>query len=317
MPKLLDLTGQRFDKLVVLEQAPSRKRHVIWKCQCDCGNICEVSSEFLRNTKQGNRIRDCGCSKLKNIKKQEQQERIKEQNNRLVGKKFGKLTVKRATKERHFGSIVWECECECGNIKYVPTNLLVSGHTQSCGCLVREVQSNDLTGQKFGKLTVLFPCDYKRNSSIIWHCKCDCGNECDVESYSLRSGNTKSCGCISSSIGELLIESLLLENNINYKKEQAFPDFKTPNNGYYRYDFAIIENNHIIRLIEFDGIQHYSTRTGIWGDEKTDPLEQRQQRDKEKNEYALSHNIPLVRIPYWERDNLTLDMLLGDKYLVR
>lgn len=39
-------------------------------------------------------------------------------------------------------------------------------------------------------------------------------------------------------------------------------------------------------------------------------------RDNEKNEYALSHNIPLVRIPYWERDNITLDMLLGDQYLI-
>ncbi len=36
MAKLIDLTGQRFDKLIVLEKAPSRKRHTYWKCQCDC-----------------------------------------------------------------------------------------------------------------------------------------------------------------------------------------------------------------------------------------------------------------------------------------
>lgn len=36
------------------------------------------------------------------------------------------------------------------------------------------------------------------------------------------------------------------------------------------------------------------------------------ERDKVKNEYALSHGIPLVRIPYWERDNITLEMLFGD-----
>lgn len=35
-----------------------------------------------------------------------------------------------------------------------------------------------------------------------------------------------------------------------------------------------------------------------------------------KNEWAKEHNIPLVRIPYWERDKITLDMILGDKYLV-
>ena len=39
--------------------------------------------------------------------------------------------------------------------------------------------------------------------------------------------------------------------------------------------------------------------------------------DKIKNEYALSHNILLVRIPYWERDKITLDMILGSTYEVR
>lgn len=38
----------------------------------------------------------------------------------------------------------------------------------------------DLTGQKFGKLTVLFEQPERKNSKIVWHCKCDCGNECDV-----------------------------------------------------------------------------------------------------------------------------------------
>ena len=42
-----------------------------------------------------------------------------------------------------------------------------------------------------------------------------------------------------------------------------------------------------------------------------------QKRDKIKNEYALSHNIPLVRIPYWERDKITLEMILGSTYEVR
>ena len=40
-----------------------------------------------------------------------------------------------------------------------------------------------------------------------------------------------------------------------------------------------------------------------------------EQRDEEKNQWAKRHNIPLVRIPYYERDNITLEMLLGDEYL--
>lgn len=78
------------------------------------------------------------------------------------------------------------------------------------------------------------------------------------------------------------------------------------------YDFAIIQNNEVVRLIEFDGEQHYR-EVPQW----RTSLDVIQRRDKEKNEYALSNNIPLVRIPYWERDNITLDMIMGDKYLVR
>ena len=61
------------------------------------------------------------------------------------------------------------------------------------------------------------------------------------------------------------------------------------------------------RLIEFDGEPHYQEIP-----EWRTTLEMVQQHDKEKNEYALFHNIPLVRIPYWERDNITLEMIMGD-----
>jgi len=40
------------------------------------------------------------------------------------------------------------------------------------------------------------------------------------------------------------------------------------------------------------------------------------ERDEEKNNYAINHNIDIVRIPYTERDNITLELLLGEKYLI-
>lgn len=78
-----------------------------------------------------------------------------------------------------------------------------------------------------------------------------------------------------------------------------------------RYDFAILKDNNVVRLIEFDGEQHFM-EIPAWG-----KLEITQKRDKIKNDYALTHNIPLVRIPYWERDNITLDMIMGDQYLIK
>jgi hypothetical protein len=53
----------------------------------------------------------------------------------------------------------------------------------------------DISGRRFGRLQVV------RFEKIIdggsaWLCKCDCGNEIVLRSYSLKSGNTRSCGCL-------------------------------------------------------------------------------------------------------------------------
>lgn len=111
------------------------------------------------------------------------------------------------------------------------------------------------------------------------------------------------------------IEVLLKNNSIPYKAEIGFPDLydKDPRCR-LRYDFGIIDDNSIIRLIEFDGIQHFIEMWGNRGSE--DSLKDRRLRDRKKNEYAFSHNIPLVRIPYLKRNNITLDMILGDEFLM-
>lgn len=53
----------------------------------------------------------------------------------------------------------------------------------------------DLTGQKFGRLTVLYRNGSNKKGLVIWHCKCDCGNECDKLGIRLVKGVCKSCGC--------------------------------------------------------------------------------------------------------------------------
>ena len=309
MAQLKDLTGCKFGKLTVLEKAPSKNRKTQWKCICECGNTCIVSGEYLN--RKAATIRSCGCALSKNIKAKEKEEK----RNYLIGKKFGKLTVIERTNESSSSGIIWLCQCDCGNLKKVSTGLLTSGHTQSCGCLIRETHMIDITNQRFGKLTALYPCDYKKRQTILWHCRCDCGKECDVDGSFLRRGLTKSCGCITSSIGEINIEKILLNNDILYQKEYKYKDLLSKQNKPLRFDFALLNNNNqIFRLIEFDGVQHYSEISGIWNSEES--LEERQQRDQKKNDYAIKNNIPLVRIPYWERDNITLEMIMGNQYLI-
>lgn len=57
MPKLIDLTGQRFERLLVIERAGSRKGQTMWRCRCDCGNERVIQSSSLT----GGRSRSCGC----------------------------------------------------------------------------------------------------------------------------------------------------------------------------------------------------------------------------------------------------------------
>lgn len=52
----------------------------------------------------------------------------------LTGQKFYMLTVLGLSEKRVRNAITWKCKCDCGNITYVNTNQLTSGHCKSCGC---------------------------------------------------------------------------------------------------------------------------------------------------------------------------------------
>ena len=239
----------------------------------------------------------------------------------LTSKNYGRLTV--IQRGPNIGkSTAWYCQCSCGNPKLVLIrgDHLKSGATQSCGCLhkasfsqIAKQNKKDLTGQTFGELKVLRQIENERyNNGLIWECLCSCGNIIKVPAMHLSNGHTHSCGCIGRSVGENNITKILKDNNIIFEQEKVFTDqlfSDTAANG--RYDFYLPLEN---RLIEFDGEQHFK-KSNYWN--QYNLFNQQQLHDKEKNEYALSHNIPLVRIPYWERDNITLEMIMGDKYLVK
>lgn len=52
-----------------------------------------------------------------------------------------------------------------------------------------------MTGIRFGYLVAIFPTEKRIQRKVVWKCRCDCGNECEVLSTNLTSGRTKSCGC--------------------------------------------------------------------------------------------------------------------------
>lgn len=124
----------------------------------------------------------------------------------LTGQKFGRLTViERAetyvSESGKSKAIMWKCKCECGKYVNVRGSGLKNGRAQSCGCLQKEKISKfnliDLTGQKFGKLTVTRRAECDNSRCVKWFCDCDCGNSDVVcRSDSLRYGRKTSCGCV-------------------------------------------------------------------------------------------------------------------------
>lgn len=303
-PRMKDLTGIRKNNFIYIKPAKRDGYRTYWWALCDCGTI------FMIRVDQNN----LGCQQCS---KKEWAQNIKGKTMKdLSNQKFGKLTALYPLEERKNGHIVWHCKCKCGNEIDVIGNSLTSNNTQSCGCLKKEncyfVQlKENLIGQKFGYLTVLEETNQREYGKIIWKCQCECGKIIYLNTSRLKEGNDTSCGCKKqNSLGVLNIIKLLKENNIIFKQEYTE---KTLNKK--RFDFAIYDNsNNLIKLLEFDGEQHYRS-SGGWNTPET--LKEVQQRDKEKNNWAKEHNIPLVRIPYWERDNITLDMIMGDQYLVK
>lgn len=131
----------------------------------------------------------------------------------LTGMVFGRLTVIEQAEDYvnpNDGKRIarWLCKCSCQEDRYITTNgtNLTRGLTKSCGCYAKEMTSAakliDLTGKKFGRLTVINRSknDYVYKGKIYprWNCICDCGTPVEVLGDELRSGNSKSCGCYAS-----------------------------------------------------------------------------------------------------------------------
>lgn len=107
----------------------------------------------------------------------------------ITNKKFGFLTAK-----RYIGNEKWECECICGKIVYATGNALRKGDKTSCGCS-KNTRFVDLTGKRFGKLTVVSKNEIRKRNRICWNCLCDCGKEVIVSSANIGR-SVKSCGCL-------------------------------------------------------------------------------------------------------------------------
>ena len=296
MPATINEIGNKYNHLIVTRRDKVKNCRSFWICKCEiCGKEYSFSGTALR---QNPNHFDCPtCEK--------------------VGQQYGRLKVIEyayTSEDRHK---YWMCECECGNREIIKaTDLNTSKRVECLICQKKKhkTQYIDETGKRYGKLTVLELDTEKSSKNAFWKCKCDCGTLLTIEGTKLRSGHTQSCGCIIST-GEFKISQILFNANISFKKQVTFEDCLDKKQ--LRFDFGVYnDNNELQYLIEFDGIQHFGFTEG-WNDEQN--YKDTKRKDSIKNNYCFINQIPLIRIPYYHQNSLSLDDLLlkTSKYIVK
>lgn len=282
-----DLIGQTFGQLTVVGFVVRERGRQKCVCQCSCGNVTEICPSALLD---GHR-KSCGCLRASTYHKYKY----------LIGQKINSWTV---LDIKGINKVCYaSCMCECGTIKDINVYNLMNGYSRDCGCgrkqMLSDTKSSDLVGQRFGKLTAIekMP-ESNKFKRTMYRCKCDCGNEIITSSGGLLSGNTKSCGCMVSQ-WNAYIDILLNEMQIEHKAE-----YSVDIEGHHlRFDFYLPTYN---TMIEYDGEQHYKPiNFGGWDNEELQAhFNKTQLYDQLKNNYCKENNIDLLRIPYWEKQNI-------------
>lgn len=262
--------GERFGRLTIIDVYIENKIN-IYECLCDCGNHITVKGTSIYNTKS------CGCSR-----------RVSH-----IGEKYGHLTITEMLYNYLGDNVTYvSCNCDCGTVGHIARlEGLVSGNTASCGC----THVPSLVGRKYGRLTVV-GLAYIKKKQRHWLCKCECGTQVVKSTNLLTSGKVKSCGCLRSakySYAETKLRSFFKNNGIEFSPEHSFDDCRGIGGKLLRFDFFLPRKQI---AIECDGEQHYRPFEYFGGFKS---FIRTQVNDQIKNNYCKSHDIRLIRLPYY------------------
>lgn len=230
----------------------------------------------------------------------------------LTGQDFGYWHVIQRAENDKSGKAMWLCKCtKCNQtIKPVAGSHLRSGRSTTCtNCRQQKMTAatiKDETGKDYGFLHVERKAteDEKPRhdrTGTYWNCTCTkCGRQnVIVFGDYLRKGETKSCGCINS-YNESKICQMLDNMQIKYITQKRFAGLTSTGRECDEliFDIAIYNDNILLYLIEYDGIQHFEHGHFY------DNYNITHRNDLIKNQYCFNHNIPLIRIPYDVEYNL-------------
>lgn len=177
----------------------------------------------------------------------------------LVGEKYGRLTVLEKLAERRNKSVVWRCQCDCGNFDHVTTSELRCGKHLSCGCYQREKASQKMTTHGESKTRL-----YRIWCAMIKRCE----NE-NAEGYENYGGRGISV-CEDWRKNYTAFRDWAISNGYSEKLTLERCDVNSnycPENCKWATRFEQMSNTRRTRFFEYDGKTHslreWSDITGI------------------------------------------------------
>jgi hypothetical protein len=185
--KRVDYVGRKKGRLVVIRRGRIAGRKYTLIVKCTCGTTKQISISSFNDPG----TYSCGCYWKEIMSRPNLRCR-----KTYIGQIFNKLKV---LKERYLKNKRSEvcCKCKCGTVRWFDKVKVTSGHTRSCGCAYKDMgikYRKAYVGKTFGYLVVIKERYIKGLQQV--YCKCKCGRHVWVKKNNLKSGNTKSCGCL-------------------------------------------------------------------------------------------------------------------------
>lgn len=295
--------NRMYNYLYVKDIVVSTKGYALGVCDCTrCGEkdlVIDISSIVAGRRNSCNCVRKAGMTH-KSIY----------DSPKYIGNIYGDLRVDEAYTGELGGhkGVIWKTTClRCGNTKEIIASLLVNGTVKSCGCKGKERNNKYSNPEEWvGKIingTKVLEIGTKSADGQHWICQCKyCGKPFDVIARRIAYGVNRSCGCSNpqNSLGIQEICEYLDTRNIIYEREWKHPNLLSKLNYPLRVDVALKDkNNKVIGLIEYNGMQHYSSQYGFGTDfDREVNFDKLVDSDNRKREFARKYNIPLLEIVY-------------------
>ena len=150
MGVFINLIGKRFGRLVVISTTHRNKfQQIMWKSNCDCGNVTNVITQFLIS----GHTKSCGCLKHDTAYKNlfsggisPSKAKLQKNTKNMLGIRYGRLVVIARAKKNKYGNGKYICKCDCGKRCTVLLDSLRCGRTNSCGCIRSERATRHIIG---------------------------------------------------------------------------------------------------------------------------------------------------------------------------